>query len=111
MLYSVVGLHHYWPYQLPVILSHLAIAFLLRHIMRRCGVRPWTASLVAATYVLFGPGVDDILWAFQIGFNLAVVFGLAQMILADHDGPLDRRDWLGSAWAVWRSCAPARRLP
>ena len=95
LLYNLVGLRHYWPYQLVVILAHLTIAFLLRHIMRRVGVGPWIATVVAGTYVLFGPGSDDILWAFQIGFTLAVVFGLGQMILADHEGPLDRRDWLG----------------
>jgi hypothetical protein len=94
-LYTIFGLHHYWPYQLPVVLAHLTIAALLRHIMRRTGVGPWMATIAAGTYVLFGPGSDDILWAFQIGFTLSVVFGLGQMILADHEGPLDRRDWMG----------------
>ncbi len=95
LMYTLFGLHEYWPYQLLVILAHLAIAGLLRMVMRRCGVRPWLATVVAGTYVLFGPGRDDILWAFQIGFTLSVVFGLVQMLLADHDGSIDRRDWMG----------------
>ena len=98
LLYSLFGLHEYWPYQLLVVLAHLAIAGLLRMVMRRCGVRPWLATVVAGTYVLFGPGRDDILWAFQIGFTLSVVFGLVQMILSDHDGSIDRRDWIGLAF-------------
>jgi hypothetical protein len=65
--------------------------------MRRCGVGPWLATVVAGTYVLFGPVVDDILWAFQIGFTLSMVLGLSQMLLADHDGDIDRRDWYGLA--------------
>ncbi len=95
LLYAIFGVREYWPYQLLVILAHLAIAGLLRVIMRRCGVGPWLATVAAGVYVLFGPGVDDILWAFQIGFTLSVVFGLGQMLMADHDGSLDRRDWYG----------------
>lgn len=94
-LYSLVGLHAYWPYQLVVIVLHLTAAVLLRVVMRRAGVGPWIASLAAGSFVLFGPAEDNILWAFQIGFTGALVLGLTQLILADHDGPIDRRDWLG----------------
>ena len=41
------------------------------------------------------PGAENILVAFQITFVGALVFGLGQLLLADHDGPIDRRDWLG----------------
>jgi hypothetical protein len=94
-LYSLVGLHAYWPYQLVVILLHLTTAVLLRVIMRRVGVGPWIATVAAGTFVLFGPAEDNILWAFQIGFTSSMVLGLGQLILADHDGPIDRRDWWG----------------
>ena len=94
-LYSVVGLNAYWPYQLPVILLHLDAAALLRVIMRRAGVGPWLATVAAGAFVLLGPAEDNILWAFQITFVGALVAGLVQIILADHDGPIDRRDWMG----------------
>jgi hypothetical protein len=94
-LYSLVGLRAYWPFQLLVVVLHLTAAVLLRLAMRRAEVRPWIATVVAATFVLFGPGEDNILWAFQIGFAGALVLGLTQLMLADHDGPIDRRDWLG----------------
>jgi hypothetical protein len=36
----------------------------------------------------------------QITYNLSLVCFLAQVLLADHDGPVDRRDWLGAALGV-----------
>ena len=73
---------------------------ILRGGARRAGVRPWTATIVVAVFVLFGPGEQNIVWAFQIGFVGALLFGLVHLLLADHDGPLDRRDALGIAAGV-----------
>lgn len=94
-LWAVFGLHSYVPYQAVSILAHLAVAALVRAVMRRAGVRPWTATGVVALLVLFGAGEENVLWAFQIAFTGALAFGLLQLILADHDGPLDRRDTMG----------------
>jgi hypothetical protein len=95
LLYSVVGLRSYLPYQLLAIALHLAAAALLRVVMRRAGVNPWIATAATALFVLFGSGSQDILIAFQITFSGALVLGLGQLLLADHDGPLDRRDVMG----------------
>jgi hypothetical protein len=89
------GLHSYWPYQLVCVLSHLTVALLARTVMRRAGVRPWTATAVALLLVFFGAGAENIAYAFQINFNAALAFGLIHLLLADHDGPVDRRDGLG----------------
>jgi hypothetical protein len=62
--------------------------------MRRSGVNPWIATAAAATFVLFGPGEENIIWGFQITFAGSLVFGLAQLLLADHEGPFGRRDWI-----------------
>lgn len=94
-LFSVFGLRAYWPYQLLVIALHLTTAALLRVVMRRSGVGAWIATVAAGAFVLLGPAEDNILWAFQITFVGALVAGLAQLVLADHDGPIDRRDWIG----------------
>ncbi len=100
-LLAVFGLRTYLPYQLPVDVLHFVAAALLRVVMRRAGVGPWIATSAAGLYALFGSGYEDIAWAFQVGFVGALVLGLTQLILADHDGPIDRRDWLGlSAGAV-----------
>ena len=85
----------YRAYLVVLVVAHLGTAALLRLIMRRAGVGPWPATAVAAVLVLFGPGGEDILWSFQITFVGAIAFGLIQLVLADHDGGLDRRDVLG----------------
>ena len=95
VMWNVWGVQSYRPYQFLIVVLHLVCALLVRTAMRRAGVRPWTATVVASLFVLFGAGSQNILWPFQIGFVGAVVFGLAQLLLADHDDPFDRRDGLG----------------
>lgn len=94
-LWTMFGFRTYVPYQACVLALHLGACALLRVIMRRAGVGPWIATAAAAAFVLFGPGEQDIIWAFQIGFTGSLTFGLAQLVLADHDGPIDKRDALG----------------
>ncbi len=91
-VFSLVRLHSYWPYQVGVVAAHLAVVALLWVVMRRSGVNQWMATLVAGLLILFGSGYQDIIWAFQIGFTGSLAFGLGQLLLADHDGPIDRRD-------------------
>jgi hypothetical protein len=95
VLWNAFGLRTYMPYQAVVVVAHVATAFLLRVVMRRAGVGSWTATIVAAGFLLFGPGQENILWAFQISFVGAIMFGLVQLILSDHVGPIDRRDVMG----------------
>src|SRR5262245_44385574 len=95
LMWNIWGINTYRPYQLLSVMLHLLCALLVRAVMRRAGVRPWTATLVASVFVFFGAGAQNILWTFQIGFVGAVVFGLTHLLLADHDGPFDCRDALG----------------
>ncbi len=95
LMWQLVGLHSVAPYQLLVIVGHLTVAALLRVVMRRAGVGPWLATAAATLFVFFGAGAENILVAFQITFVFALAFGLAHLLLADHDGPVDRRDWFG----------------
>ena len=99
-LWNIVGLHSYKPYQLVTIGLHLTAACLLRVVMRRAGVGPWIATIAASLFVLFGPGHENVIWAFQVGFVGSLVCGLAHLILADHDGPLDRRDAIGLLFGI-----------
>jgi hypothetical protein len=82
------------PYQAAVVLMHLGVMVLVRQVMRRAGVGPWFATAVAGAGILYGSGREDILWAFQFGFTGSLMFGLLQLVLADHDGPIGRRDVL-----------------
>ena len=63
--------------------------------MRRGGVSPWIATIAAALFTFFGAGYTNIIDGFQIGLVGSLVFGLTHLLLADHDGPLDRRDAVG----------------
>jgi hypothetical protein len=94
-LWWVFGLNSYRPYQLVIILLHLLAAFLVRAVMRRVGVRPWTATAAASVLVFFGSGYQNIVLPFQMTLVGALVFGLAYMLLATHAGPFDRRDAFG----------------
>ena len=55
----------------------------------------WISTFAAGIFIFFGSGVENVFVAFQITFVGALAFGLGQLLLADHDAPLDRRDWLG----------------
>jgi hypothetical protein len=94
-LFAMFGLRAYLPYRLVVLLLHLVAAALLVVVMRRAGVRPWIAIAAASLFAFFGAGWQNIIQPFQIGFTGALVLGLTQLVLADHDGRIDRRDYLG----------------
>jgi len=95
LMWWLFGLRTIAPYEALVILAHLTVAALLRTVMRRAGVGPWLSTVAATLFVFLGSGAENILVAFQITFVGSLAFGLGHLLLADHDGPVDRRDWLG----------------
>jgi hypothetical protein len=97
-LWMTVGMREYWPYLLLVMIPHLAIAALLRAVMRRSGAGPWVSTIAASMLLFFGSGAPGIVMPIQSTFNLALAFGLAHLLLADHDGGVDIRDYLGLAF-------------
>jgi hypothetical protein len=88
------GLRSYLPYQIPVVLAHLGAAVLLRHVIRRIGVRGWIATCAAVAFLFFGSGRDNITWGFQLSVTGSVVCGLVLFLLADGPRQVTRRDWL-----------------
>ena len=94
LMFNVFGLW-YTPYLMLVVTMHLGVAIMVRVVIRRAGVGPWIATAAAGSLVLFGPGEENILWSFQITLLSSILLGLTQLVLADHDGPLTRRDALG----------------
>jgi len=94
-LYFLFGLRAYLPYRLVVVVMYLAAAALLYVVILRAGVHPWIATAAASLFALFGAGWENAIKPFQMTFTGAFVFGLVQLLLADHDGPFDRRDRLG----------------
>jgi hypothetical protein len=87
LLWKIAGLY-YLPYELFEIALYVGSAVMARVVMRRVGVRPWTATAVAAVVLFTAAGAN-------LFFTSAVVLGIAQLLCADHDGPVDRRDYLG----------------
>ncbi|MDH3706629.1 MAG: hypothetical protein OES57_11220 [Acidimicrobiia bacterium] len=97
IVYNVVGIEHYWPYQILAIGLHLSAAALVRVVMVRAQVNPWLATTAAGVFAVFGTGSTNIINAFQVSFNGSLVFGLTQLLLATHPDPIRRRDVLGLA--------------
>ncbi len=92
VLFAIWGITTYRPYQLASIVVHGVVVLLVWAVMRRLGVRAWIATATSASLILFGSGVSNIIFGFQITLTGAVACGFAQLLLADHDGALDRRD-------------------
>ncbi len=88
LLWWFCGLN-YLAYELLAIMSHLVAAALLRAVMRRAGVRPWVATAAASLFVFIGAGMENIF------FSSTIAFAFTHLLLADHEGPVNRRDWLG----------------
>jgi hypothetical protein len=85
---ELIGIDSYFPYQVVLLLLHVTAAALLLVLLSRH--LPRAGAMAAAVLFLFlGTGFDNLLWAFQIGFVGAVVFGLGALIVAD-------RPWLAA---------------
>ena len=87
LLWTVAGLR-YLPYALFSIALYLAVAALIRVVMRRAGAGPWVSTLLGLALVYLGVGVENSF------FTAAMGFGLTHLVLADHDGPIRRRDYV-----------------
>lgn len=95
LFWTIFGVRTYVPYQLVVITAHLSVAALLRAVMRRSGCNAWFATVLAGAFAFIGLS-DTILNAWFMTFIGALAFGIAHLVLADHDGAFDRRD----AWGL-----------
>ena len=93
------GLRSYWPFLLPTMTAHVGAVLLVRTVCRRSSISAWTTTLICTVLLVFGAGWENMIFAIQISFNLSLVVFLAQIVLVDHDGPVDRRDYLASAIA------------
>lgn len=94
-VYHVAGARLYSLYLVPVVAAHLSVVAMVRAILRRAGVGAWAATLLSLIILLPGPGVGLVTFGWQIEFLGSMAFGLAQLLISDHDGPPDWRDALG----------------
>jgi hypothetical protein len=87
ILFHLAGLNHYAVYRIEVIVLHLLGAALIFALSaRRIGRVP---ALLATALILFlGAAWEDLLWAFQVGYMLSIVCGLATWLVLERE---DRR--------------------
>jgi hypothetical protein len=89
VLFLIAGIKTYLPYVAVVVVIHLAIAWMLFLLVRR-HTGDWVAVGAAALFVVIGRGAEDILWAFQAGYDGSVLLGLVAMYVTGNV-PLSRR--------------------
>jgi hypothetical protein len=82
LMFDAFGIDSYSPYRLLVIVFSLIIG-LLTFEFARPRVGPFLAMLVAALVLFEGPGWQDTMWTFQIGWELALGLGMAALIMLD----------------------------
>jgi hypothetical protein len=94
-LYNVVGTRSYFPYLIVLWATHIGAVVLARVWMRRFGVTAWISTLMTILLLVFGAGWENIIFAIQIVYNFSLLAFLGQLLLVDHEGPIDRRDGFG----------------
>lgn len=82
VLLSTFGIRSYWPYLVVLTLVILLVGGLVFALLRRV-VHPALAAAAAVVVMLMGPGWQDLLWAFQIGFLGSIAAGLGALLLLD----------------------------
>jgi hypothetical protein len=97
VLYTWVGLHSILPYNLWMLLAHVTLAHILWRWMRRIGADPWVATALTAVFLVVRGGILDATEEFwywqQVTFTMSLIFGFLAVLVIDHDGPSDRRDF------------------
>lgn len=97
LVHELFGLGSYWPFLALAVLGHVGAVVLARRVCLRVGVSAWTTTLLATVLLVFGAGWHNLVFAVQVCYSLSLVCFLGQLLLADHDGPVDRRDLAGAA--------------
>jgi hypothetical protein len=105
-IFAVVGVRDYWLYAVPLILAHLATAYLLWRFMLRHQVELWIATLLTIAFALVGVGAQNLIWAFQFCFVGSVAFGMLAIDAIETD-----RIWLAPLWNTCSLMCSALGIP
>ncbi len=89
-LYTVFGLHTYWPYLLTAVIGHLLLAHVLWRVCRAEGSDPWVATALVTVFLFLGSGGENLTWAFPMTAIGSVLFGWLAVHVARRAG--SRRD-------------------
>jgi hypothetical protein len=86
LMFSAFGIDSYAPYRALVIVLSLLVGLLVFEYARP-RVGRFLAMLVAALVLFVGPGWQDTMWTFQIGWELALGLGIGALIMLDRRTP------------------------
>ena len=81
-LFATVGLGHYWPYRLAVVVVHLVCVALMFVIVDAAAARP-CAAVVAAPILLLGSSSEVLLFPIDLGFAGSMAAGLGALLALD----------------------------
>jgi hypothetical protein len=80
LLFAGFGIDTYLPYLGVLVALNVAIGWAVSELLRRHGAPTPIALLAGLLIILFGPGVENIAWAFQIGFVLSLLCFLLALL-------------------------------
>jgi hypothetical protein len=81
-LFETVGLDHYWPYRVVLVIGHLTCALVL-FIYARSRVGPVLGVAAAVAILFLGPAWQDILWPFQVAWLISMAAGVGALLALD----------------------------
>ncbi len=93
ILFATAGIGDYRPYRVVVTLCHLLVAAVLFVYAQR-RIPPPMALLCSLLLLFFGPGWQNFLWPFQLGWLISLAAGVVALLM------LDRADMTGSVVAA-----------
>jgi len=102
LMFAAFGIDSYAPYRVLVIGLSLVVGLLAFEYARH-RVNHFLAMLVAALVLFIGPGWQDTMWAFQIGWVLALGLGIGALTLLDRRTPVT--DVLACALTLGSICS------
>ena len=98
---ETVGIDQYWPYRLLLVVA-LAASGSAIFLYARPRVGPVLALAATALILFLGPGAQNILWPFQIGWLISVAAGIGALLALDRHA---RRADVGAALLLGVSLA------
>ncbi len=78
---AVFGITDYLPWIVCVAALHVSLAFVVRQLLHRLGVRPTLAAVLALLLMFWGPATGALLWGLDAVFAVSAGLFLVQLLL------------------------------
>jgi hypothetical protein len=98
VLLSTVGMHSYLPFLAAMVVTHALGGMVLFAVLRKRGGDVLALALTVL-FLLLGTGAPDLNWAFQLGFDASLLFGLLGVALL-HGSEVGRWRRIGGCVAL-----------